>query len=147
MLKVHLISNKLFMQSKFSILILSFAFFAAANSAMAQTTAPAAETAPKNTVGTDKKLPFAEFYEGGQTAMYDFIAKELVYPPMAKRNRVTGQVIIGFTMNEDGTVANAKILKNIGGGCGDEALRVVKLLKFNAPGFASNYSIPINFKL
>ncbi|MDQ4138957.1 MAG: energy transducer TonB [Bacteroidota bacterium] len=135
------------MQLKFSILFLSFAFFAAANSVMAQTTAPAADAPKTNKVGVDKTLPFAEFYEGGQTAMYDFIAQELKYPPLAKRNRIMGQVIIGFTMNEDGTVANAKILKNIGGGCGDEALRVVKLLKFNAPGFASNYSIPINFKL
>ena len=134
------------MPFKLSILILSFAFFAAANSAMAQTTSPAAE-ASKSKVGTDKALPFASFYEGGQTALYEFIGQELKYPPLAKRNRIMGQVIIGFTMNEDGTVANAKILKNIGGGCGDEALRVVKLLKFNAPGFASNYSIPINFKL
>ncbi len=134
------------MRFKFSIFILSIAFFAAANSASAQTSVPAPE-APKSKVGTDKVLPFAEFYEGGQTAMYEFIQQELKYPALAKRNRIMGQVIIGFTMNEDGTVANAKVLKNIGGGCGDEALRVVKLLKFNAPGFASNYSIPINFKL
>lgn len=134
------------MLSKFSIFFLSFTFLAVANSALAQTTPPVAE-APKSKVGTDKVLPFAEFYEGGQTALYDFIGQELKYPALAKRNRIMGQVIIGFTMNEDGTVANTKILKNIGGGCGDEALRVVKLLKFNAPGFASNYSIPINFKL
>ena len=134
------------MRLKFSVFILSVAFFAAANAAFAQTTTPAAE-APKSKVGTDKKLPFAEFYEGGQAALYDFIGQQMQYPPLAKRNRIMGQVIIGFTMNEDGTVANAKVLKNIGGGCGDEALRVVKLLKFSAPGFASNYSIPINFKL
>ena len=124
------------MRLKLSISILSFAFFAAANSVLAQTKpaaeAPQAKEAPKNKVAVDKVLPFAQFYEGGQTAMYDFIAQELQYPALAKRNRIMGQVIIGFTMNEDGTVANVKILKNIGGGCGDEALRVVKLLKFNA---------------
>jgi protein TonB len=135
------------MHFKLSIFILSFAFFAAANSVMAQTTPATTTEAPVNKVGTDKALPFAQFYEGGQTAMYDYIAQELKYPALAKRNRIMGQVIIGFTLNEDGSLANAKILKNIGGGCGDEALRVVKLLKFNAPGFASNYSIPINFKL
>lgn len=135
------------MRFKLSIFILSFAFFAATNSVMAQTTPAATTEAPVNKVGTDKALPFAQFYEGGQTAMYDYIAQELKYPALAKRNRIMGQVIIGFTLNEDGSLANAKILKNIGGGCGDEALRVVKLLKFNAPGFASNYSIPINFKL
>lgn len=133
------------MLSRISVLLLSLAFLAVTHGAVAQTTAPAA--APKSTVGAGKVLPFAEFYEGGQPALYEFIAQELKYPPLAKRNRIMGQVIIGFTMNEDGTVANTKVLKNIGGGCGDEAQRVVKLLKFNPPGFASNYSIPINFKL
>jgi protein TonB len=64
--------------------------------------------------------------------MYEFIAKELVYPPMAKRNRFQGQCIVAFTLNEDGSTANHKIIKNIGGGCGEEALRVVKLIKFKA---------------
>lgn len=79
--------------------------------------------------------------------MYEFIAKELVYPPMARRNRFQGQCVVAFTLNADGTTANHKVVKNIGGGCGDEALRVTKLLKFKAPGYSMNTSIPINFKL
>jgi periplasmic protein TonB len=143
----HNIIHNLMKVKFFSVLalVLGLAF-----SAAAQTQAPAnaAEVAAKHSPPvTDKVLPVATHFEGGQPAMYAFIAKELVYPPMAKRNRFQGQCVVSFTLNEDGSTANHKIIKNIGGGCGEEALRVVKLLKFNAPGFSMNTSIPVNFKL
>lgn len=116
-------------------------------SAAAQTAAPAAQAPTHSPAVTDKVLPVAQHFEGGQPAMYEFIAKELVYPPLAKRQRFQGQCIIAFTLNEDGSTANHKIIKNIGGGCGEEALRVVKLIKFKAPGYSMNASIPVNFKL
>ena len=116
-------------------------------SATAQTATPAAPAATHSPAVTDKVLPVAQHFEGGQPAMYEFIAKELVYPAMAKRNRFQGQCIVAFTLNEDGSTANHKIIKNIGGGCGEEALRVVKLIKFKAPGYSMNASIPVNFKL
>lgn len=97
--------------------------------------------------GADKAIPVAQYYEGGQAAMYEFINSNIQYPPMAKRNRIQGQCIVSVTLNEDGTTTNMRILKNIGGGCGEEALRVVKLLKFKAPGFSVQSSIPVNFKL
>lgn len=95
----------------------------------------------------DKAIPVAQYYEGGQEAMYQFINSNLQYPVMAKRNRIQGQCIVSVTLNEDGTTSNMKILKNVGGGTGEEALRVVKLLKFKAPGFSVQSSIPVNFKL
>jgi periplasmic protein TonB len=122
-------------------------------SAMAQTTAPAPadeaaiQAAKHSPPVTDKVLPVAEHFEGGQPAMYAFIAKEMVYPPMARRNRFQGQCIVAFTLNADGSTANHKVIKNIGGGCGEEALRLVKLIKFKGPGYSMNASIPINFKL
>jgi periplasmic protein TonB len=141
-------SNQTRMKVKFFsvlALVVGLAFSAAAQTAApAQTTTPAATNSP---AVTDKKLPVAEHYEGGQPAMYEFIAKEMVYPPMARRNRFQGQCVVSFTLNQDGSTANHKIIKNIGGGCGEEALRLVKLLKFKAPGYSMNTSIPINFKL
>ncbi|WP_052695022.1 energy transducer TonB [Hymenobacter sp. AT01-02] len=79
--------------------------------------------------------------------MYAFIAKELKYPIMARRNRIQGQCIVSFTLNTDGTMSGIKLVKNIGGGCGEEALRVVRLLKFNKPDYAILTSLPITFKL
>lgn len=96
---------------------------------------------------TPKAIPVAEYYEGGQEAMYDFIKKETRYPIMARRNRIQGVCIVSFTLNTDGTMSGIKLVKNIGGGCGEEALRVVRLLKFNKPDYAVLTSIPITFKL
>lgn len=97
--------------------------------------------------GADKAIPVAQYYDGGQAAMYEFINKNLQYPPMAKRNRIQGQCIVSVTLNPDGTTTNMKILKNMGAGTGEEALRIIKLLKFNAPGYSVQSSIPVNFKL
>jgi len=94
-----------------------------------------------------KTVPVAQYYEGGQEAMYTFINQQLIYPPNAKRNRIQGECVIGLVLEADGTVTNVCAVKNIGGGCGEEAMRVVKLLKFKAPGYKVQTSVPVNFKL
>ena len=96
-----------------------------------------------------KSIPVAEYYAGGQEAMYKFIDKQLQYPAMARKNRVQGECIISFTLNEDGSTSGFRVLKNAGAGTGEEALRVAKMLKFKAPGpgFGMVASVPINFKL
>jgi len=94
-----------------------------------------------------KAVPAAQYYQGGQTAMYTFINSQLLYPPTAKRNRIQGECIISGTLEADGTMTGVTVVKNIGGGCGEEAARIIKLLKFNPPGFKSQTSIPVYFKL
>ncbi len=126
---------------------------AAAAPAAAQTspnTSPAAASQGQKGTGlgaAGKVIPVAEYYEGGQEAMYDFIAKELKYPLMAKRNRIQGQCIVSFTLNPDGTMQGVKLVKQVGGGTGEEALRVVRLLKFKNPEYPILTSLPIVFKL
>ena len=126
---------------------------AATAPAMAQSapnTAPAAKshTAQGTGIGSaGKVIPVAEYYEGGQEAMYAFIGKELKYPLMAKRNRIQGQCIVSFTLNPDGTMQGLRLVKQIGGGTGEEALRVVQLLKFKKPEYPILTSLPIVFKL
>ena len=99
------------------------------------------------TVPPTKVVPSAQYYEGGQEAMYKFINDHTVYPPVAKRNRIQGECIIGASLEADGTLTGLTVVKNIGGGCGEEAARVVKLLKFRAPGYKMQTSIPVYFKL
>ncbi|WP_299824985.1 energy transducer TonB [uncultured Pontibacter sp.] len=135
------------MKTKLTFLFILFAF--ATVTVSAQTTEAKAETKTeeKKVWTPEKTPPVAEYYEGGVEAMYKAIYKELNYPPLAKRNRVQGDCIISFTLNEDGSLSGFKVLRNAGAGTGEEALRVARLLKFNAPGFAVNASIPIMFKL
>lgn len=92
-------------------------------------------------------IPAAAYYEGGQQAMYAFIAQELKYPTLAKRNRMQGRCIVSFTLTADGTISNERIVKQVGGGTGEEAKRVVSLLKFKKPEVPVNLSLPIDFKL
>ncbi|SHI80686.1 protein TonB [Hymenobacter daecheongensis DSM 21074] len=105
------------------------------------------QTAPAAPGHAGKVVPVAEYYEGGQEAMYEFIEKELKYPIMARRNRIQGTCIVSFTLNTDGTMSGIKLVKNVGGGCGEEALRIVRLLKFRKPDYAILTSLPISFKL
>ena len=124
----------------------------AAAPAAAQTTPNTAPPKPRAEQGTGigsagKVIPVAEYYEGGQEAMYTFIGKELKYPLTAKRNRIQGQCIVSFTLNPDGTMQGIKLVKQVGGGTGEEALRVVRLLKFKKPEYPILTSLPIVFKL
>lgn len=102
---------------------------------------------PGYSQSSEKTIPVAEHYEGGQEAMLKFIQDNIIYPPTAKRNRMQGECIISFVLEADGRVTNYKVVKNVGGGTGEEALRVVKLLKFRAPGYRMQTSIPVKFKL
>ncbi|MGI4866036.1 MAG: energy transducer TonB [Janthinobacterium lividum] len=130
----------------------------AVGSAQAQNTKPAPNTAapdqtrPQTEQGTGinkvgNSIPVAAYYDGGQEAMYAFIAKELKYPLMAKRNRMQGRCIVSFTLNPDGTMQGIKLVHGVGGGTGEEALRVVRLLKFKKPEYPILTSLPIDFKL
>ena len=126
---------------------------ATATPALAQTApntppAPKAQAEKGTGIGaTGKIIPVAEYYEGGQAAMYAFISQELKYPLPAKRNRIQGQCIVSFTLNPDGTMQGIKLVKQLGGGTGEEALRVVRLLKFKKPEYPILTSLPIVFKL
>ncbi|OON70164.1 energy transducer TonB [Hymenobacter sp. CRA2] len=112
--------------------------------------APAAQgqdPVTKIATAAPKAIPVAEYYEGGQEAMYEFIYKELKYPLLARRNRIQGTCIVSFTLNPDGTMSGVKLVKQVGGGTGEEALRLVKLLQFKKPEYPILTSLPISFKI
>jgi protein TonB len=136
------------MKSRISFLFLFFAFATLTASAQTSDQQPAAAQQEEENVWVPKKMiPVAEHYEGGQEAMYKAVDKELQYPALAKRNRIQGECLVSFTLNEDGSTSNFKVLRNAGGGTGEEAVRVARLLKFKPPGYSLNASMPIMFKL
>ncbi|HSZ24549.1 MAG TPA: energy transducer TonB [Cytophagaceae bacterium] len=100
-----------------------------------------------NAQNPSKSIPAAQYYEGGQVEMYKFIDANKIYPINAKKSRTQGECIIHVVIEADGKTSAATIVSNIGGGCGAEALRVVKLLKFRAPGYKVDANIPVYFKL
>ena len=80
------------------------------------------------------------------------IQKTVTYPEMARRANVSGTVTIQFVVDEQGTVQDAVVLKGIGAGCDEEALRVVRQAQFK-PGkqrgkaVKVKMSLPITFRL
>lgn len=92
-------------------------------------------------------------YPGGDKEMYAFLANNIKYPAYAKENGITGTVFITFVVENNGKISNAKILKDIGGGCGYEALRVVNSMPKWKPGKQGGkpvrvqFNLPLNFTL
>ena len=80
------------------------------------------------------------------------LQKKVKYPEMATRAGIEGRVTIQFIVNEKGEVENPRVIRGIGGGCDEEALRAVSQAKFK-PGMQRGrpvrvqYSLPIVFKL
>lgn len=88
-----------------------------------------------------------------QEKILQFLAKNTKFPPMAKDAGISGVVYVNFEINQKGDVTDVKLLRGIGGGCDEEALRVVKTLPKFQPGkqrgkpVRVSYNLPIRFTL
>jgi protein TonB len=92
-------------------------------------------------------------FPGGQEALFAYIGKELKYPEQAVEEGIEGAVFITFVVEVDGSITGVKVLRGIGGGCNEEALRVVSGMPNWKPGkqrgkeVRVQYNLPIRFKL
>lgn len=86
-------------------------------------------------------------YPGGQGAMMKFLAANIKYPAQAKENGIQGRVFINFVVEADGKVSNVKLLRGIGGGCDEEAMRVVNAMPNWTPGKQDGEGVRVSFNL
>ena len=92
-------------------------------------------------------------FPGGEQKLMEYVAKNIKYPQIARETGIQGRVFIGFVVEPDGSVSNVKLLRGIGGGCDEEAMRVVKSMPKWKPGkqrgkaVRVSYQIPVFFKL
>jgi protein TonB len=92
-------------------------------------------------------------FPGGDDALYSFISKQIQYPEIAKRAGVEGKVYIQFVVRTDGKVSDVTVVKGIGAGCDEEAMKVVKSMPNWKPGRQNGHpvnvriSVPIVYKL
>ena len=91
---------------------------------------------------------------GGMKGLNELLAQNIRYPANAQRSRAQGRVFVSFVINTDGSLSDINVLKGIGFGCDEEAVRVVKLTDGRwKPGIQRGrpvrvkYSLPINFAL
>ena len=108
---------------------------------------------------TKKDIPFVQVDEmpvfpGGDNAILKYVAENTVYPEEAKKNKITGKVIVRFIVEKDCSVSEVTVLQSVNQQIDAEAVRVIKTLpKFEKPakngGVAVRvfYMLPITFDL
>ncbi|NLL27453.1 MAG: energy transducer TonB [Bacteroidales bacterium] len=90
-------------------------------------------------------------FPGGESALIEYINKNISYPQQARDKNIQGTVFVTFVIEANGSISNAKILKGIGGGCDEEAIRIVKNMPPWEPGkqrgkpVRVQYNLPIKF--
>jgi periplasmic protein TonB len=82
-----------------------------------------------------------------------YLSQNIRYPAAAREDNIQGRVILKFVVDKDGSVTNIEIVRDIGGGCGKEAERVVRAMPKWKPGKQNGqpvkvyYTLPVSFKL
>ncbi len=86
-------------------------------------------------------------FPGGEEAMRKFIEDNLQYPRLAAENGISGKVYVTFVIDTDGTVLKPRLLRDIGGGCGTEAIRIIKLMPKWKPGKQNGKPVRVQYNL
>lgn len=92
-------------------------------------------------------------YPGGNEEMFKFLGRKIHYPSPASRAGIQGKVFVNFVVTSEGDIKDVKVLKGIGYGCDEEAVRVISQFPQWTPGKQSGkavsvkFTVPINFQL
>lgn len=99
----------------------------------------------------------AEKYACAERRLLEYIYARVKYPAIASENEIQGKVTVKFIVEKDGRISDAHIIRDIGGGCGEEVLRVVNGMNAMAerwtPGKQQGrpvrvvFSLPVSFRL
>jgi protein TonB len=92
-------------------------------------------------------------FGSGERELLEYLAKNIKYPAIARENGIQGTVVIQFVVDKDGSVTEPTVVREVGGGCDEEALRVIKSMPKWIPGKQQGkpvkvrYTLPVKFKL
>lgn len=92
-------------------------------------------------------------FPGDLVDLLNFLSKNIKYPSEARKNKVKGRVYVSFVVEKNGSLSNINVLRGIGSGCDEEAIRVVKSMPKWNPGkqrgkiVRVQYNLPIRFPL
>lgn len=82
-------------------------------------------------------------FPGGEAKMMQFIQSHVRYPPLAQENNVEGRVFVKFMVDKEGKIRDASVLKGIGSGCDEEALRVINSMPDWTPGKQNGRNVKV----
>ncbi|MBJ6111655.1 TonB family protein [Hymenobacter sp. BT523] len=131
---------------------------AGAGPARAQAVLAAPPTGPSapETAAPPTVLAYAEqmpAFPGGEEAFRRYLSAKTRYPPEAERLNLSGTVYVRFVVDEAGRIRDAEVVKGVGAGLDEEALRLVRLMPWWTPGRQHGQpvrvqrTLPISFRL
>jgi len=112
--------------------------------------APVAIANTEITEETDQPFVIVEQmpqFPGGEKEMMKFIRNNLKYPSIAQENGISGTVIVNFVVDREGKISLIKIIRGIGGGCDEEAIRVLKKMPAWNPGKQGGKAVLVSFTM
>lgn len=86
-------------------------------------------------------------FPGGQKALLEFLNRNIQYPANARESGIQGVVYASFIVEANGKISKPEILRGIGGGCDEEALRVIKMMPDWIPAKQRGKVVPVKFNL
>ncbi|MEZ5196350.1 MAG: energy transducer TonB [Bacteroidales bacterium] len=84
-------------------------------------------------------------FPGGEEERIKFLNDNIKYPQMARESGIQGSVFVTFVVERDGKITDARVLRGIGGGCDEEALRVIRKMPDWIPGKQRGKAVRVQF--
>ncbi|WP_114781960.1 energy transducer TonB [Botryobacter ruber] len=98
----------------------------------------------------EKPYTFAEqmpSFPGGEKAMFEYLGKNMKYPRQAINAGIEGQVFVSFVVSKTGEISDIQVLRGLGAGCDEEAIRVIKGMPKWTPGKQNGRAVPVRYNL
>ena len=114
---------------------------------------PPRENADEDAIFQMVQIQEVPEFPGGKDSLGQYLARNLQYPRLAAENGIQGMVAIKFVIEKDGHVGAINLVRDIGGGCGQEAKRLVENMPKWTPGRKNGkkvrveYLLPVKFRL
>lgn len=107
---------------------------------------PVVEAPPPKEQVFDRVEQMPQFGSGDKELM-EYLAKNIKYPAIARENGIQGTVVVQFVVDKDGSITQPQVVRGIGGGCDEEALRVVRGMPKWQPGKQQGREVKVKFTL
>lgn len=86
-------------------------------------------------------------FPGGAGALIRYLSTHIKYPHGARENNIQGTVYINFVVDKNGAISNAEVQRGVGGGCDEEALKVISSMPAWSPGMQNHHPVNVRFML
>lgn len=107
--------------------------------------------------GCEDKNSLKEKEDCAKTKMLEYIYRNLIYPPKARKRRTEGQTVLQFVVKKDGSIDQVRVIRDIGDGCGDAVKKIIESMnhmkerwvpgKKDGKNVHSLCTIPVKFSL